>query len=235
MLIEGRNALIEALKANVTIEKVYIVKETARAQDVAAMCRAKRIPVTFADKKALDRMSEGHRGFLGISTEFNYTDIEEILAKRGTEPLFLLLLDGIEDPHNMGAIVRTAECAGVDGIVIPRRRSCGVTDTVIKVSCGAASHVKIAKVANLNDVIRKLTDQGVTVVAADMDGESVYCADLKGDLAVVVGSEGYGIHSLTKSLCSKVVSLPQRGRINSLNASVAAGIIVYECLRQRSL
>lgn len=237
MLIEGRNAVCEALKGDVTLEKVLILKDAPNinAGQVTALCRERKIPVQYVDRYALDRLSGSgdHRGFIGIATEYKYADAEEIVARKEGGDLLVVLLDGIEDPHNLGAIVRVAESAGADGIIIPRRRCCGVTDTVVKVSSGAASHVKIAKVANLNDVIRDLKERGVTVLAADMDGESIYRADLRGDLAIVVGGEGNGVHSLTKKLCDGAISLPQNGKVNSLNASVAAGIVLYECVRQR--
>lgn len=234
MLLIGRNAVYEALRSVVTVEKVLILKDAPNlnAKPIADLCREKKIPVQYVDRRVLDKLSAGenHRGFIGTATDYSYCDYEELFTK---DDLMLLLLDGIEDPHNLGAIIRSAECAGADGIIIPRRRCCGVTDTVIKVSCGAASHVKIAKVNNLNDVIRDLKDRNVRVLAADMDGESVFNADLTGPLALVIGSEGNGVHSLTRKLCDGAVSLPQKGKINSLNASVAAGIMLYECVRQR--
>lgn len=238
MLLEGRNALTEALKSDVTIEKVLVLKDgNVNSKSVVALCREKKIPVQFVDRQALDRLSLSgdHRGFIGIATDFKYCDASEIIAKKDGKNLLIVILDGIEDPHNLGAIVRVAECAGADGIVIPRRRCCGVTDTVIKVSSGATSHVKIAKVANVNDFIREIKDEGVTVFAADMDGASVYKTDLKGDIALVIGGEGEGVHTLTKKLCDGIVSLPQLGKVNSLNASVAAGIVIYEAIRQRSV
>ena len=234
MIIEGRNALCEALKSDVTIEKVLIMEGAPNAGSVISLCKEKKVMYKMADRKVLDRFSPdgSHRGFIGFATEFKYFDIEEILKN---DNMLLLLLDGIEDPHNLGAIIRVAECAGADGIVIPKRRSCGVTDTVLKISSGAASHVKVAKVNNLNDLIRDLKERGVTVLCADMDGDSIYKTDLKGNLAIVIGGEGEGVHALTKKLCDGVIALPQRGKVNSLNASVAAGIVLYECLRQRGV
>lgn len=237
MIIEGRNAVTEALRSETTIEKVLLLKDSTNlnAKAITSLCREKKIPVQFVDRYALDRLSVtgDHRGYIAIATDFKYCDPDEILEKKGRKPLLVLLLDGLEDPHNFGAIIRVAECAGADGIIIPRRRSCGVTDTVVKVSSGAASHVKVAKVNNLNDAIRDIKERGVTVLAADMNGESVYNADLRGDVAIVIGGEGNGVHELTKKLCDGIVSLPQNGKVNSLNASVATGIVVYEVLRQR--
>ena len=237
MIIEGRNAVTEALRSEVTVEKVLLLKDSANlnSKTVTALCREKKIPVQFVDKYALDRLSVSgdHRGFIAIATDFKYCDMEDLLIKKPRKDLLLVLLDGLEDPHNFGAIIRVVDCAGADGIIIPRRHSCGVTDTVIKVSSGAASHVKVAKVNNLNDAIRDLKDRNITVLAADMDGENIYNADLRGDLAIVIGGEGSGVHALTKKLCDGSISLPQNGKVNSLNASVATGIVLYECLRQR--
>ena len=237
MIIEGRNAVLEALRGEVTVEKVLLLKDAQNlnAKAVVSLCRDKKIPVQFVEKYALDRLSNtgDHRGFIAVTTDFSYSELSDLTVKNGKKSRLLILLDGLEDPHNFGAIIRVADCAGADGIVIPRRRNCGVTDTVVKVSSGAASHVKVAKVANLNDAIRELKEDGYTVLAADMDGDSIYSTDLRGDLAIVIGGEGNGVHQLTKKLCDGVVALPQKGKVNSLNASVACGIILYECVRQR--
>ncbi len=237
MIIEGKNAVSEALKGNVTIEKVMVQKDVQNKGifQIVKECRERKITVHTVEKSALDRLSPSgrHQGVLAISTEFTYSEFDELLENRSEKGLLIILLDGIEDPHNLGAIIRVAECAGADGIVIPRRRSCGVTDTAVKVSSGASSYVKIAKVANINDAVRELKERGVTVFAADMDGESIYKTDLRGDVAFVIGGEGSGVHALTRKLCDGVVSLPQNGKVNSLNASVATGIVVYECVRQK--
>ena len=237
MIIEGKNAVSEALKGNVTIEKVMVQKDVQNKGifQIVKECRERKIAVHTVEKSALDRLSPSgrHQGVLAISTEFTYTEFDELLENKSEKGLLIILLDGIEDPHNLGAIIRVAECAGADGIIIPRRRSCGVTDTAVKVSSGASSYVKIAKVANINDAVRELKERGVTVFAADMDGESIYKTDLRGDVAFVIGGEGSGVHALTRKLCDGVVSLPQNGKVNSLNASVATGIVVYECVRQK--
>ena len=237
MIIEGKNAVSEALKGNVTIEKVMVQKDVQNKGifQIVKECRERRITVHTVEKSALDRLSPSgrHQGVLAISTEFTYSELDELLENKSEKGLLIILLDGIEDPHNLGAIIRVAECAGADGIIIPRRRSCGVTDTAVKVSSGASSYVKIAKVANINDAVRELKERGVTVFAADMDGESIYKTDLRGDVAFVIGGEGSGVHALTRKLCDGVVSLPQNGKVNSLNASVATGIVVYECVRQK--
>ena len=237
MIIEGKNAVSEALKGNVTIEKVMVQKDVQNKGifQIVKECRERKITVHTVEKSALDRLSPSgrHQGVLAISTEFTYSEFDELLENKSEKGLLIIVLDGIEDPHNLGAIIRVAECAGADGIIIPRRRSCGVTDTAVKVSSGASSYVKIAKVANINDAVRELKERGVTVFAADMDGESIYKTDLRGDVAFVIGGEGSGVHALTRKLCDGVVSLPQNGKVNSLNASVATGIVVYECVRQK--
>ncbi len=239
MIIEGRNAVMEALRGDVTIEKVLVLKDGAGrgAYEVASECRKKKIPVQQVEKSALDRLSVSgrHQGLIAVCTEFKYSEIEELLENKGEKGALIVILDGVEDPHNVGAVIRVAECAGASGIIIPKRRGCGVTDTAVKVSCGAAGYVKVAKVGNINDAIRFLQENYVRVFAADMDGDDIYETDLTGDVAFVIGGEGHGVHALTKKLCDGVVALPQNGKINSLNASVAAGITVYECLRQKSL
>lgn len=239
MIIEGRNAVIEALRGDVTIEKVLVLKDGAGrgAYEVASECRKKKIPVQQVEKSALDRLSVSgrHQGLIAVCTEFKYSEIEELLENKGEKGALIVILDGVEDPHNVGAVMRVAECAGASGIIIPKRRGCGVTDTAVKVSCGAAGYVKVAKVGNINDAIRFLQENYVRVFAADMDGDDIYKTDLTGDVAFVIGGEGHGVHALTKKLCDGVVALPQNGKINSLNASVAAGITVYECLRQKNL
>lgn len=236
MIIEGKNAVSEALKGNLTIEKVLILKDTPTVnfRFIVEQCKERKINLTYVDKYALDRLGQGHhQGVIAVATEFEYSELEDILTKEDNKDILIILCDGIEDPHNLGAIIRVADCVGASGIVIPRHRSCTVTDTVIKVSSGAVSHVKIAKVANLNDAIREIKERNIMVFATDMDGENIYRANLKGDIAFVIGNEGNGVHLLTKKLCDGTVSLPQYGKVNSLNASVATGAILYECIRQR--
>lgn len=236
MIIQGRNAVTEAVK-NATVEKVLLLKDAPKQNNftLVKLCREKKITVQFVEKQALERLSPDgrHQGVIAVVTEFVYSEPEEVLEKKDGKPLLILLLDGIEDPHNLGAIIRVAECAGVSGILLPRRRCCPVTDTAVKVSCGASEYVKIAKVNNLNDTIRMLKDRGIFVLAADMDGASIYSTDLTGDIAIVIGGEGKGVHELTGKLCDGKIALPQFGQINSLNASVATGVVVYEAVRQR--
>lgn len=238
MIIEGKNAVAEAVKSGTTIEKIMVDKENKShaVYELVKLCKSKKLPVQSVDKSALDRLSVSgrHQGIIGIATEFVYSDMDELLVKKDDgKGLTLILLDGIEDPHNMGAIIRVAECAGASGIIIPKRRNCGVTDTAVKVSCGASQYVKVAKVNNVNDAIRELKERGIIVFATDMDGDDIYKTDLTGDVAFVIGGEGKGVHELTKKLCDGIIALPQNGKINSLNASVATGIVLYECVRQK--
>lgn len=238
MKIEGRNAVGEAIRAGKTIDRLLVQKGLRDAASNALIedARSRGIKIFFREKEALDRESRQgrHQGFIAEITDFVYCELGDILAyaaQKG-EPPFVVLLDGVEDPHNLGSVLRVAECAGVHGVVIPRHRSVSVNETVVKVSAGAAAHVRVAKVANINDAIDELKAQGVWVYAADMDGQNLYATDLKGAVAFVIGGEGNGVHRLTRSKCDGIVSIPMRGKINSLNASVAAGIVIYEKFRQ---
>ncbi len=238
MKIEGRNAVSEAIKAGSTIDRLLVEKglKDAGAQKIIDEAKSRDIKIFFRDKTALDResVSKRHQGFIAEITDYKYSELEDILeyAKQKNEPPFLLILDGVEDPHNLGSILRVAECAGVHGVIIPRHRAVSVNETVIKVSAGASAHIKVAKVTNVNDTIDALKEQGVWVYCADMDGESVYKTDLTGAVAIVVGGEGKGVGKRTKSNCDGVVSLPMFGQVNSLNASVATAVVVYERIRQ---
>lgn len=238
MKIIGRNAVAEALKSGQTIDRLVAAKDQkdAGAQRIINDAKSRGIKVFFYSKETLDREADGkkHQGFIAEVTDFKYAELDDILelAEKKGEPPFILILDGVEDPHNLGSIIRVAECAGVHGVVIPRHRSVSVNDTVVKVSAGAAAHTLVAKVTNINDAIDELKEKGVWVYAADMDGESVYKTKLTGATAFVIGGEGSGVKRLTKQKCDGVVSLPVRGKVNSLNASVAAGVVVYEYVRQ---
>ena len=239
MKAEGKNAVKEALTAGSEISKILIQKEsTDRALTaIVAMAKERGVRVTFVDKRALDRESVTgrHQGAIAYLADFAYCDAEEILAEGPSkgESRFILVLDGVEDPHNLGSIIRVAECMGVDGIVIGSRRAVGVNETVIRASAGAAAHVKIAQVGNINDFIRTLKDNFITVLALDMDGENIAKADLCGDVAIIIGGEGKGVSRLTRDLSDGIVSIPMFGKVSSLNASVATGMAVYECVRQR--
>lgn len=238
MLIEGKNPVSETLKSEATVEKLYVQKgaDAGVIQGIIAAARTKNIPVSFVDKTVLEKLSPSgkHQGVIAFCTDFVYSELGDILslAESKNEPPFLVILDELEDPHNLGSIIRTAECAGVHGIVIGKRRGVTVNDTVIKCSAGAAEHVKVAKVTNINDAIKYLKEHNVYVYAADMDGEMLYSSNLKGAIAVVVGGEGNGVKRLTKELCDGVISIPMAGKINSLNASVAAALVIYEKVRQ---
>lgn len=232
MKIEGRNGVYEALKSDsVTVNTLMCEKGTANS--IVALARQKGVKVTFVDKSVLDKSSiEGkHQGYIADVTDFDYCEVEDILS--ASEQPFVVVLDGISDPHNFGSIIRACECAGVDGIIIGRNRQVAVTDTVVRCSAGAVAHVKIARVTNINNAIKQLQESGVWVYALDMDGEEITTVNLKDAVALVVGSEGDGISQYTRKCCDGVVSLKLKGNVNSLNASVACGIAVYEVIRQR--
>ena len=238
MIIEGKNPVKEALNSAATIEKLYCLKTNdPQLGYVATLAKQKNIKVILADKELLDKLSptKRHQGVLAVSTDFVYCTVSDILAvaKQKNEPHFIVILDGVEDPHNLGAIIRSCEGAGVHGIIIGKHRAAGVTDAVVKVSSGAVQHMLIAKVTNINDIIRELKNNFISIYAADMSGTPMYGADMRGDIAFIIGSEGSGIHALTAKLADKIISIPARGKINSLNASAACGIIVYEAVRQR--
>lgn len=239
MIIYGRNPVKEAYRAGKTIEKLYLPKGAPDPvlSPIYKMAKEKRTVISYVDKFTMDKLSEGgnHQGVLAQITDFDYSSVEDILAlaKERDEDLLLVLLDGITDPHNLGAIVRSAECFGAHGIVIPKHRSVGVNDTVVKVASGATEHMLIAKVTNINDTIRMLKEHNVWVYATDFDGKAPKLTNLTGNVAIVIGSEGEGIHKLTKELCDDTLTIPEYGKINSLNASVATGIILYEAVRQR--
>ncbi len=239
MIIYGRNPVKEAYRAGKTIEKLYLPKGAPDPvlSPIYKMAKEKRTVISYVDKFTMDKLSEGgnHQGVLAQITDFDYSSVEDILAlaKEKDEDLLIVLLDGITDPHNLGAIVRSAECFGAHGIVIPKHRSVGVNDTVVKVASGATEHMLIAKVTNINDTIRMLKEHNVWVYATDFDGKAPKSTNLTGNVAIVIGSEGEGIHKLTKELCDDTLTIPEYGKINSLNASVATGIILYEAVRQR--
>ncbi|WP_125153904.1 23S rRNA (guanosine(2251)-2'-O)-methyltransferase RlmB [Clostridium rectalis] len=239
-IIEGRNAVTEALRSDRTIEQVLVAKGDVKGSInvIFALAREKGIVVKEVDRKKLDQLSESgnHQGVIAYVTPYNYVEVEDILkyAKGKNEDPFIVILDELEDPHNFGAIIRTAEICGVHGIVIPKRRNVGVTPTVYKSSAGAIEYMKIAKVSNINSAIDDLKKRGLWVYGADMCTDS-YCyeSDLTGPIVLVIGSEGRGISKLTKEKCDVIVKIPMIGQITSLNASVAGGILMYEILKQR--
>lgn len=239
MKIYGRNAVEEALKAGTTIDRLIVQQglKDAGANRVIKEAKDRGIKIFFRDKIALDRECDEHsrhQGFIAEVTDFKYSEVDDILAyaEEKGEPPFIVILDGVEDPHNLGSVIRVAECAGVHGVIIPRHRSVTVNETVVKVSSGAAAHLRVAKVTNVNDAIAELKEKGVWVYAADMDGDDLYKTNLKGAVAFVIGGEGKGVHRLTRETCDGVVSIPMFGQVNSLNASVAAGVVIYEKVRQ---
>lgn len=239
-IIEGRNAVIEALRTNRTIEQILVASGdvTGSINVVLALAKDKKVVVKQVDRRKLDQMSEtgAHQGVIAQITPYKYFELEDILeyAREKEEDPFIIILDEIEDPHNFGSIIRTAETCGAHGIVIPKRRNVGVTPTVYKSSAGAVEHVRITKVSNLNNTIDKLKEKGIWVYGADMAGESYCCdANLSGPIALIIGSEGKGILKLTKEKCDVLVKIPMVGKISSLNASVAGGILMYEILKQK--
>lgn len=238
MKVEGKNAVVELFRSNTQIDKL-IVQNNAKndLQNIITLAQKKHVKISFAPKEALDREStvKNHQGVIAIVSGYSYSSLEEILnfAKSKNQNPFILLCDKIADPHNLGSLIRSCECAGVHGIVIPKNRACQINDTVIKVSTGACFNVKIANVTNLNDAIRWLKDRNVYVYSLEADGESIYDVDLTYPTALVIGSEGFGVSELTKKLSDATLSLPMYGKVNSLNASVAGGIAVYEVVRQR--
>ncbi|MGL5149210.1 MAG: 23S rRNA (guanosine(2251)-2'-O)-methyltransferase RlmB [Clostridium sp.] len=239
-IIIGRNAVIEALKGNGTIEALYISNGQMEGSInvIINLAKEKRVLIKEVDRKKLDIMCDGavHQGVIAKITPYNYFEVKDILdyAKSKNEKPFIVILDEIEDPHNLGSIIRTAELCGVHGIIIPKRRNVGVTQTVYKTAVGAIEHVKIAKVTNINAVIDELKSEGIWVYGADIAGEEYsYQVDFGGACALVIGSEGKGISKLTLKKCDKLVKIPMVGKINSLNASVAGGIIMYEVLKGR--
>lgn len=239
MYIFGRNPVKEAYRAGKTIDKLYMQKgePDPTLSSIRSLAKEARTVISFTDKAHLDKLAAGgnHQGVVAAVTDFDYCEIDDIIAnaKSKDEDLLVLILDGITDPHNLGAIIRSAECFGAHGIVIPKHRSVSVNDTVIKVASGATAYMPIAKVTNINDTIRDLKQRNVWVYATDFDGEPPKSVKLSGDVALVIGSEGEGIHRLTKQLCDGTLTIPQYGKVNSLNASVAAGVLLYEIARQR--
>ena len=236
MKIEGKNAVRECICARKTIEKV-LIQNGSQNKELISLAKENGIKVQFVNKSQMDELSvtKKHQGVIALTTEFKYSSVEEILnlAKSKNEDTFILILDGVEDPHNLGSVLRVAECAGVHGVIIPKDRAVGVTETVVKVSAGASERVKIAKVTNLNRTIEELKDKNIFVYCADMDGSPMTKTNLTGNIALVIGSEGFGVSKLTRKISDGVISIPMFGKINSLNASVSAGIVVYEAIRQR--
>ena len=239
-IIEGRNAVTEALRAGTNIDKIYIMKGEVDAAlgHIASAARAKGIVVADADKRKLDHMSRtnSHQGVIAVASVREYATVEDILqiARDRNEPPLIVVCDELSDPHNLGAVIRTAECAGAHGVIIPKRRSAGLTAVVAKTSAGAVSHVAVARVANLPALLKELKKEGLWIYGTAANGTtSLYNADLKGPAVIVIGSEGDGMGRLVTENCDFLVSIPMKGKLNSLNASAAAAIMLYEAVRQR--
>jgi len=239
-VIEGRNAVIESLRAGTAIDKIYLAKgETdAALGHIASTARNRGIVVVEADRRKLDSMSQthSHQGVIALAAVREYVTPDDIIrmAQEKGEPPLVVVCDELSDPHNLGAVIRTAECAGAHGVIIPKRRSAGLTAIVAKTSAGAVAHMPVARVPNLPSLLKELKDAGLWIFGTDADGSvSLYDADLKGPAAIVIGSEGTGMGRLVRETCDFLVSIPMHGKINSLNASAAAAILLYEAVRQR--
>ncbi len=238
-VVSGRNAVLELLKSDKDINKLYVERgeKHGSINEIIAKANEKKVVIVEVSKQKLDSMAEFHQGVVAVVPPFNYCEPEDILdyAKEKGEDPFIIILDGIEDVHNLGAIIRTAETAGCHGVIIPKRRTVTVNSTVSKVSAGATSYVKVARVNNLNETIRMLKDNGLWVIGTDGEAEKYYYEqDFKGPIAIVIGSEGYGMGRLTKENVDLLVKIPMNGKITSLNASVSAGIVIYEAVKQRN-
>ncbi|MBO4347559.1 MAG: 23S rRNA (guanosine(2251)-2'-O)-methyltransferase RlmB [Lachnospiraceae bacterium] len=238
-MIEGRNAVIEAFRSGKCVDKIYVLDGCQDGPILTIKREAKKAGslIKYVDKSLLDNMSETgkHQGVIAVTAAYDYAEVSDIMdaAKEKGEDPFIVLLDNIEDPHNLGAIIRSAHQAGAHGVIIPKNRAVGLTATVARTSAGALNYIPVAKVTNLSKTIEDLKKEGLWFVCADMDGEVMYDLNLKGPIGVVVGSEGEGVSRLVKEKCDFVASIPMKGQIDSLNASVAAGILCYEIVRQR--
>lgn len=237
--IEGRNAVLEAFRSGRCVDKLFILDgcQDGPVRTIAREARKKDTIINYVSKERLDQLSEtrAHQGVIAQVAAYEYSTVEEILAKAEEkgEPPFLVLLDNVEDPHNLGAIIRTANLAGAHGVIIPKRRSVGLTSTVAKTSAGALNYTPVARVTNLVRTIEELKEKGIWFVCADMGGESMYRLNLTGPIGMIVGNEGEGVSRLVREACDFTASIPMKGDIDSLNASVAAGVLAYEIVRQR--
>lgn len=237
--IEGRNAVLEAFRAGKTIDKVYILDgcQDGPVRTIVREAKKHDTILNFVSKERLDQLSETgkYQGVIAVAAAYHYAEVEDLLeraAQKG-EPPFLILLDNIEDPHNLGAIIRTANLAGAHGVIIPKRRAAGLTPTVAKASAGAINYTPVAKVTNLSNTIKELKEAGMWFVCADMGGTDMYDLNLTGPIGLVIGNEGDGVSKLVKEQCDMIASIPMKGDIDSLNASVATGVLAYEIVRQR--
>ncbi|MDD6072920.1 MAG: 23S rRNA (guanosine(2251)-2'-O)-methyltransferase RlmB [Otoolea sp.] len=241
LTIEGRNAVIEAFRSGKTIDKLFVLDgcQDGPVKTITREARKQNTIITYVSRERLDQLSETgkHQGVIAYAAAYEYAEVEDMLklAEEKGEPPFLFLLDGIEDPHNLGAIIRTANLAGAHGVIIPRRRAAGLTSTVAKTSAGALNYTPVAKVTNLSATIEELKEKGLWFVCADMGGQEMYKLNLKGPIGLVIGNEGEGVSRLVREKCDMIASIPMKGDIDSLNASVAAGVLAYEIVRQRMM
>lgn len=239
LTIEGRNAVLEAFRSGKTIDRLFVLDgcQDSPVRTIVREAKKHDTIVNFVPKERLDSMSETghHQGVMAYAAAYEYAEVEDILkiAEEKGEPPFLFLLDGIEDPHNLGAIIRTANLAGAHGVIIPKRRAVGLTATVARTSAGALNYTPVAKVTNMAATIEDLKKRGIWFVCADMGGESMYRLNLTGPIGLVIGNEGEGVSRLVKEKCDMIASIPMKGDIDSLNASVATGVLAYEIVRQR--
>lgn len=237
--IEGRNAVLEAFRSGKTIDKLFVLDgcQDGPVKSITREAKKHDTIINYVAKERLDQLSETgkHQGVIAISAAYDYAEVDDILKKaeeKGEAP-FIIILDGIEDPHNLGAIIRTANQAGAHGIIIPKRRAVGLTPTVARTSAGAINYTPVAKVTNITQTIKDLKEKGMWFVCADMDGTTMYDLNLTGSIGLVIGNEGEGVSKLVKENCDMIASIPMKGDIDSLNASVATGVLAYEIVRQR--
>lgn len=239
LTIEGRNAVLEAFRSGKTIDKLFVLDgcQDGAVRSILREAKKHDTIINYVPRERLDQLSDTkkHQGVIAMAAAYAYAEVEDILkaAEEKGEPPFLFLLDNIEDPHNLGAIIRTANLAGAHGVIIPKRRAVGLTATVAKTSAGALNYTPVAKVTNISATIKELKEKGMWFVCADMDGTVMYDLDLKGPIGLVIGNEGQGVSKLVKENCDFIASIPMKGDIDSLNASVAAGVLAYEIVRQR--
>ena len=239
MTIEGRNAVLEAFRSGKTIDKLFVLDgcQDGPVKTITREARKQDTIIHYVARERLDQLSETgkHQGVIAYAAAYHYAEVEDMLklAEEKGEPPFLFLLDGIEDPHNLGAIIRTVNLAGAHGVIIPKRRAVGLTSTVAKTSAGALNYTPVAKVTNLSATIEELKERGLWFVCADMGGELMYQMNLRGPIGLVIGNEGEGVSRLVREKCDYIASIPMHGDIDSLNASVAAGVLAYEIVRQR--
>ena len=240
MKIEGRNAVRETLLAGGRVAKLFASNSSKDKvfNDIITLAKERKIKIQFVSNEILNKesLTHHHQGLIAVVEEYEYATLEDIFktANEKNQPPFILILDGVEDPHNLGSIIRVCDCLGIHGVIIGKNRACGVNETVIKTSAGATNYVNVVKVTNINDAIRELKEKGVWVYACELGGNKISSTDLTGPIAIVMGSEGFGVSALTKKLCDGIFTIDMVGKVNSLNVSVATGIALYEAYTQRS-